>query len=175
MNSRFLQLLLALSLLLNTFVLAGFVYRSWIAPPFDHAMAPPPPPPGARGPVEMMANDLGLDQGQRKALRDVFDGNQSFRRQRLQEIQQLREQTGAEIRKNPVDWAKVDMLVEQVARLRGEAQKENLRAILALEPQLTPQQREKLHSVLADRFINPPRWNGPRPGGPERGQPRPPQ
>ena len=30
---RLIQVLLALSLLLNTFVLAGFVYRSWIAPP----------------------------------------------------------------------------------------------------------------------------------------------
>ena len=45
-----------------------------------------------------MASDLGLNEGQRKALHDVFDRNQSFRRQRLQEIQQLREQTGAEIR-----------------------------------------------------------------------------
>ena len=113
-----------------------------------------------------MASDLGLNEGQRKALHDVFDRNQSFRRQRLQEIQQLREQTGAEIRKNPVDWAKVDTLVEQVARLRGEAQKENLRAILDLESQLTPQQRDKLHAVLAERYVNPPRWSGPpRPPG----------
>ena len=42
MGGRLIQLLLAMSLLLNTFVLAGFVYRSWIAPPFDHAMPPPP-------------------------------------------------------------------------------------------------------------------------------------
>ncbi|MEA2853200.1 MAG: hypothetical protein QOE02_3219, partial [Rhodospirillaceae bacterium] len=33
MSSRLIQVLLALSLLLNTFVLAGFVYRSWIEPP----------------------------------------------------------------------------------------------------------------------------------------------
>ena len=33
MSSRLTQLLLALSLLLNCFALAGFVYRSWIAPP----------------------------------------------------------------------------------------------------------------------------------------------
>jgi len=33
MSSRLIQVLLALSLLLNTFVLVGFVYRSWIVPP----------------------------------------------------------------------------------------------------------------------------------------------
>ena len=39
MSPRLIQLLLGLSLLLNCFVLAGFVYRSWIAPPvFDFGM-----------------------------------------------------------------------------------------------------------------------------------------
>ena len=72
MTSRLIQILLGLSLLLNTFVLAGFVYRSWIAPPFDmHGM--PPPPRGAPGlpgqpggprlnPVEMVVRDLDLDR-----------------------------------------------------------------------------------------------------------------
>ena len=179
MGGRLIQLLLALSLLLNTFVLAGFVYRSWIAPPFEHRGPPPPPPSG--GPLEAMARDLGLDDNQRKALRDVFEKNQAERRQRIRQIQQVREETGAELRKTPVDLAKLDALVDQVSKMRGEAQKENLRAILDLETQLTPQQREKLHTILAERYINPPRWSGPRgpggPGGPERGPGpgRPPQ
>ena len=175
MGGRLIQLLLALSLLLNAFVLAGFVYRSWISPPIEHRL---PPPPGQGGPLELMADDLKLNQDQRKALRDVFEKNQAARRERLRDIQQLREQTGAELRKDPIDWGKVDALVEQVSRLRGEAQKENLRAILDLEPQLTPPQREKLHTILAERFVNPPRWSGQRgPGGPdrERRPGRPPQ
>ena len=40
MSSRLMQVLLALSLLLNTFVLAGFVYRSWIEPPAFERRAP---------------------------------------------------------------------------------------------------------------------------------------
>lgn len=169
MGGRLTQLLLALSLLLNAFILAGFVYRSWIAPPFEHPV-PPPPPQGQRwaGPLELMAHDLGLDDKQRQALKDVFDKNQAERRKRYQEIQSLREQTGEEFKKSTVDMSKVDALIDQVARLRGESQKENLRSILDLEPQLTPQQREKLHQVLADRFINPPRWGGPRGPGQNR-------
>lgn len=168
MAGRLIQLLLALSLLLNAFVLAGFVYSNWVAPPFGHHMPPPPPPPGG-GPLEQIAHDLNLDEAQRKSLREVFDRNQADRRKRLQEIQALREQTGGELRKSTVDWAKIDGLIEQVTRLRGEAQKENLRAILALESQLTPQQRDKLHAVLAERYINPPRWSGTRGSGPGPG------
>lgn len=172
MGGRLIQLLLALSLLLNTFVLAGFVYRSWIAPPFDHPMPPPGGRPG--GPLEMMANDLKLNESQRQALHDVFEKNETARHQRFRDIQQLREQTGAEFRKDPIDWAKVEQMVDQVAKLRADAQMENLRAILDLEPQLTPEQHQKLHSILADRFINPPRFGGPRPGGPDRDRRGPP-
>jgi len=159
MGGRLTQLLLALSLLLNAFILAGFVYRTWIAPPFEHHR-PPQGQPRWSGPLEMMANNLGLDDKQRQGLREVFEKNHADRRKRYQEIQSLREQTGEEFKKSPVDMSKVDTLIDQVARLRGEAQKENLRAILDLESQLTAQQRDKLHQVLADRFINPPRWGG---------------
>jgi len=38
----------ALSLLLNTFVLVGFIYRSWIEPPPLERPASSPPPPGQR-------------------------------------------------------------------------------------------------------------------------------
>ena len=69
MSSRLTQVLLALSLLLNTFVLAGFVYRSWIAAAAVRAV-PTPPPPGQRGPsaLEAVTHDLNLDDGQRQAL-----------------------------------------------------------------------------------------------------------
>ena len=73
MSSRLTQVLLALSLLLNTFVLVGFVYRSWIAPPHVRAL-PTPPPPGQRpSALETVTHDLNLDDSQRQALRGVFD------------------------------------------------------------------------------------------------------
>lgn len=169
-GNRLLQLLLGLSLLLNAFILAGFVYRTWIAPPEFH-MPPPPGQRGWNGPLEAMATDLALDDKQRRALKDVFEKNHADRRKRFQDIQKLREQAGGELRQGTVDWAKVDTLIDQVAKLRGEAQKENLRAILDLEPQLTPQQRDKLHAVLAERFINPPRWSGQQ-RGPDRNRER---
>ena len=179
MNSRLVQWLLGLSLLLNCFVLAGFVYRSWIAPPAYEGRGAFPPPPGGRpgGPLEMMATDLKLDDSQRKALQDVFEKNNAARRAHLHEIQEAREQTSDELKKQPVDLAKVDALVEKVARLRGEQQKANLHGILELDAHLTPQQRDRMHQMLAERylgFLGPLRQGGPGgPGGP--GARRPPQ
>lgn len=178
MNSRLLQVLLGLSLLLNTFVLVGFVYRSWIAPPFEvHRPPPPRGQPGQPGqpggprfnPVEMVTHDLDLDAEQRKVLQGLFDRYAKARRDRLQEIQQLREQTGAEIRRTPTDMAKIDTLVDQVSQLRAEQQKETLRTFAQLEPSLRPDQRERLKRLLAERIISPP------PRQPAGGPPRPPQ
>jgi len=186
MNSRVVQLLLGLSLLLNCFVLAGFVYRSWIAPPFGEHVPGPPPPPGGRpgGPLEMMMNDLKLDDSQRKAMRDGFEKNTAERRERIHQIQVLREQTGDVLKKQPVDLAKLDSLVEQISKLRGEQQKANLRGILEMDEHLTPQQRERMHDVLAERYLGMGGPGGPggpgrpggtgRPGGPP-GAGRPPQ
>ena len=183
MTSRLIQMLLGLSLLLNAFVLAGFVYRSWIDPPFEmQGMPPPPPPRGMPGqpglpagprlnPVEMVAQDLVLDAGQRKVMQALFDQYATARRERLQQIQQLREQTSAELRKSSVDMTKVDALIDQVSRLRAEQQKETLRTLTQLEPSLRPEQRERLQRLMVERIVPPPPPPRPPPGGP----PRPPQ
>lgn len=182
MNSRVVQLLLALSLLLNCFVLAGFVYRSWIAPPPFGERGPgvPPPPPGGRpgGPIEMMMNDLKLDDAQRKAMHDGFEKNLAERRDRIHQIQLLREQTSDVLKKQPIDFAKLDSLVEQIAKLRGEQQKANLHGILEMDEHLTADQRQRMHDILAERYLG---FGGPggpgRPGGPRGPAPgaRPPQ
>jgi Spy/CpxP family protein refolding chaperone len=181
MNSRLLQLLLGLSLLLNTFVLVGFVYRSWIAPPPFEMHRPPPSMPGQPGqpggprlnPVEMVAHDLALDADQRKVMQDLFDQYAKERRERLQAIARLREQTGLEITRTPLDMAKIDGLVDQVSQLRAEQQKETLRTLIELQPSLRPDQRERLQRLLVDRVASPlpPPPHRPPGGGP----PRPPQ
>ncbi|MFO1083427.1 MAG: periplasmic heavy metal sensor [Reyranellaceae bacterium] len=166
MSSRMMQILLALSLLLNTFVLAGFVYRSWIAPPtFDHRF-PPPPPPGPRPtPLEMVAHELDLDEAQRAKLRGVIDQYANTRRDRQRDIQKLRDQVAAEYRRPTIELARIDPIIEQLARLRVEQQKETLRTFAQLEPQLTPQQRERMHQILAERLAGPPPPPPPRPPG----------
>src|SRR4029077_1867861 len=154
MSSRLLQVLLALSLLLNTFVLVGFVYRSWIEPPpFERHV---PPPPGQRpSPLETMARDINLDDGQRQALRAVFEQYSATRRERLREIQKVREQIAAEYKHPTVDMARVDSLVDQLTKVRAEFQKEYLGALNQLAAQLKPEQRDRMHQILAERLATP--------------------
>ena len=126
MSSRLIQVLLALSLLLNTFVLAGFVYRSWIEPPAFERHLPPPPPGQRPSPLETMAHDLNLDDGQRQALRAVFDQYSTTRRERQRDVQKVREQIAAEYKHPTVDMTRVDELIDQLTKLRAEQQKEYL-------------------------------------------------
>ncbi len=178
MSARLTQVLLGLSLLLNLFVLTGFVYRGWIAPPVV-ADTRPTTPPGGRppGPLDMLAHELNLDEGQRQALRDVFEQNSSTRRDRQREFQKLREQMLAELQRPTPDVSKLDAIVEQVTKLRGEQQKESLHVMLQIAPKLRPEQRERFQTLLAERFGG--IWQ--RPGGPGQrgpggpGQNRPPQ
>ncbi|MCX7364416.1 MAG: periplasmic heavy metal sensor [Alphaproteobacteria bacterium] len=163
MSTRFTQFLLALSLLLNCFVLAGFVYRSWIAPP-DLAGVPPPPPANRPSPLEILSQDLKLDDGQRQAARPLFERYAAARRDRVREIQKIREQMQAEMQKPSIDTTKVDALVDQMTPLRSSQQKENLQAIAELAPKLRPDQREKLNRIVSERYgsARPPGGPGPR-------------
>lgn len=156
MPSRLLQVLLGLSLLLNTFFIAGFVFRSWIAPlPFERRM--PPPPPGGRGNLlEMVANDVNIDAGQRQALRGVFDAYSTARRERFREIQKLREEIVTEYKRSALDQARLQPLIDKLGDLRADQQKDTLRALAQIEAKLKPEQRERMHEVLAERLAGPP-------------------
>jgi Spy/CpxP family protein refolding chaperone len=169
---RLVQVLLALSLLLNAFFLAGFIFRSTIAPlPFEAPVASSPPPPRPSV-LEVVANDVSLDPGQRQALRGVFEQYSALRRDRGREIQKLREQIVAEYKRSPIDQPRAGALLEQLARLRVEQQKDTLRSLAQIEAELKPEQRERMHQVLAERLTWPPRQPGapgaPGPGGPPR-------
>ena len=164
MSARLTQVLLALSLLLNCFVLAGFVWRSWIQPP--HEFVGGPPRPRNWSPLEALAQDLKLDETQRQGLQPVFEQYAEERRGRFREIQKIREAMVAEVSKPDFDMAKIDSLIEQITKLRSDAQKDNMRAIADLASKLKPEQRDKLHKILADRYGNPPWAAGRRPPGP---------
>jgi Spy/CpxP family protein refolding chaperone len=162
MSQRFTQILLGLSLLLNCFVLAGFVYRTWIVPP-PFAQASPRPAQHRDSPLERLARDLKLDDGQRQALKGLFDRYADERQDRFREFQKIREKMADELKKPEFDMARIDSLVDQMAKLRTESQKQNFGALAQLAEQLRPDQRQHLHAMLAERFGSPPRWRRPSP------------
>ena len=172
MSLRITQVLLGLSLLLNAFVLAGFVFHSWFEPAPRFVAGPPPGQPRWGNPLEALANDLKLDDSQKKELQPLFDQYTNSRRDRFHDIAKVREEMTAELKKSPFDMAKIDSLVDQMMALRVDLQKQNLHTIDRLASKLKPEQRDELHRILAERYGRPP---GP-PGGPRGPRPpRPPQ
>ena len=171
------QVALALSLLLNAFFVAGFVFRNWIAPlPFEHRGPPPPPPPGGRPSfLDMVASEVSLDGPQREALRGVFEQHAVGRRDRFREIQKVREQIINEYRRTPIDPDKLLPLIEKLTDLRAEQQKDTVKSLAELEAKLTPDQRQRLHQVLVDRLSAPPMQRQPGAPPPPPPPPRPPQ
>ncbi len=172
---RLITVALALSLLLNGFFVAGFLYRSWVAPlPFEQRLPlpqPSPSPPGGRlSPLEAVAGALNLDPGQRQTLQGVFEQHSQTRRDRSRDIQQIREQIVAEYRRIPFDQARLGSLIDKLGDLRADQQKETLRALAQLEAQLNPEQRVRMHQILVDRLLSSP-WsrspNGPPPRSPQ--------
>lgn len=165
---RLLQVALALSLLLNAFFIGGFIFRGWVGPlPFESRLLPPPPPlpppPGSRpSPLELVARDIDLDDGQRQTLRSTFEQYTHARRERFREIQKLREQIIAAYKVAPLDQARIVPLLDKLGDLRADQQKETLRALVQMEAELRPEQRERLHQVLGERLVVP----APRPATP---------
>lgn len=151
MSPRLTQALLGLSLLLNLFVLAGFVYRTWIAPPGVEQPGRTPAGPRASA-LEILATELKLDDAQRAALKPVFDDYAAKRRERQRESTRLREQIVAELKKPDTDLTKLEPVVDQLSRLRADTQKDTLRAIIAIEPKLRPDQKDQFEKLLADRL-----------------------
>lgn len=164
---RLLQVALALSLLLNAFFIGGFIFRGWVGPlPFESRLLPPPPPPppGPRpSPLEFVAREIDLDAGQRQALQGLFEQYTQARRERLREIQKIREQIVAEYKRSPLDQGRIEPLIDKLGDLRVDQQKQTMHALVQMEAHLRPEQRQRMHEVLAERFSPPQRLPPPPP------------
>src|SRR5262245_35769242 len=117
MSSRVTQVLLGLSLLLNAFVLAGFVVNTWFEPPhrpFSGGRPPPGQPPRWGNPLEWLATDLKLDDAQKKAVQPIIDEYANTRRDRWRDIGKIREEMAAELQKPSFDWTRIDALIDQM-------------------------------------------------------------
>ena len=126
-------------------------------------------------PLLTVTRDLNLDDSQRQALRGVFDQYATTRRERLREIQKLRDQLAAEYKRPTIDMARVDTLIDQLTKLRADMQKETLRSFTQLETQLKPELVDDnlVVSLVAERLAAPFVPRPPGGGGSGSGPARP--
>lgn len=144
------RVLLALSLALNLFFMAGAL---WIR---IHAPAPPISPAQR---LEQMAGELGLDP-QQKAAFDQYSQTMRARLQSMHEaIHPLIAETWSELAKPQADETRVMQLLDQAAQTRRHFLGGLTTTTLAFLARLTPEQRTKFVALV--------HW-GPRPWSPPR-------
>ncbi len=140
---RFVEIALALSLVLNVFVVGGFVY--------SQLTGPSGAPVGHDRRLDLMANRLGVDTEKSKpfrefkaGLRQVFNGlNQTNR--------PLFDQLWQEALKPDPDLARLDQLVDEIVAKRQAVSHESLRLLVKFSASLSPDQRSALLALMQNR------------------------
>ena len=134
MSSRLIQVLLALSLLLNTFVLVGFVYRSWIEPPAFERHRRRRRPARDRARSRRWRTTSTSTKRSARRCSGVFDQYSIDASRAAARDPEAARADRRRIQASPtVDMARVDALIDQLTKLRAELQKENLRALDQLD------------------------------------------
>jgi uncharacterized membrane protein len=142
-------ILFGLSLVLNVFFVGGFVYARYFGPPWGaHA-----------GPWQSQridarwTEDLDLDATQQRTMRDAFRAMRQRNADRVRELMQLRRQLVSELRKDRLDPAAVDPLLDRTAQLRAEIQKDGLRTADQFAATLRPEQRDRFREKVIARAM----------------------
>lgn len=148
-------ILFGLSLVLNIFFVGGFIYAKHFGPPWGGH-----PPWQAQRADARLIEDLNLDPGQLRTVRQAFRDMRQRNADRVREIMQTRQRLVAELRKDKLDMGAIDPLIERVAVLRSDIQKDGLRTADQISATLRPEQRERFREMLIARtagLTGPPR------------------
>jgi Spy/CpxP family protein refolding chaperone len=133
--------LLALSLVLNIFFIAGFFWTR-------HAMAMWHDP-DAR--LEAMADRLDLNQSQRGQLKQIIDELRSKGAARMEDRRAIRREiVDMALQPNP-DRAAIAGRIEEASRQRVQAMTGMLDTVLPFLASLSPEQRGKLKELMDQR------------------------
>lgn len=158
MRARLPWILFAVSLILNVFVVGGFLYTRHVA---DR------PPPG--GPVWMAARSLELDDAQKEAFRQLrAEGRRNFEEMR-ETMRPLRERLTGELAKPAPDFATVDRLIDEISVAETIKQKAMARTVQRFVDTLRPEQRAQFHRAVQEQVSR----RFPEPGKPGRSRPEP--
>jgi Spy/CpxP family protein refolding chaperone len=141
-------LLLALSLVLNIFFIAGFFWT-------QHAMAMWRDPDER---LEMMGDRLDLNQSQRGELKQIIEQLRTKAQARMDaRVTTRREILDMALQPNP-DRAAIASRIAEASQQRVQFMTETLDSVLPFLASLTPEQRNKLKQLMDQRREG--RWGG---------------
>jgi Spy/CpxP family protein refolding chaperone len=121
-----------------------------LARPFGPMGGGPPPPPDAF--VDLHADELGLDDATRQAIRDILATSHEEGRALNQQVREERQKLHTLLDAEPVDRDAVMAQVDLVGQLETQAEKHRIESMLAIREKLTPEQRAKLVELRGRMF-----------------------
>lgn len=109
-------------------------------------------PPPAGGLVDLHADELGLDDATRQAIRGILETSHEEGSTLNRQVRDARETLHTLLDAEPVDRNAVMAQVEVVGQLETEAEKHRIESMLAIREQLSPEQRAKLVELRGRMF-----------------------
>ncbi len=154
-------ILLGLSAALNVAFVGGFVHARYFAePPPLAGVGPVTPVPmpaiGKAGPVpspQEVARELGLNEAQMRALRQVLAEQRRRAVPAVREIATQRDALVAELAKEKPDPAVVDRALDRIGQMRTQLQKDNVQAALRFAETLPAEQRDRFRRLMVNRAM----------------------
>ena len=134
---------LALSLTLNVFFVAGLIWTRTM----DH---PPPPLPVAER-FEKIAKDINLTGDQLAAFEQFEHAFRERQHQLREQNRPIAEAIWSELAKPQPDQDKISGLIEQAGENRRAAQKDNTASLIAFLAALSPEQRTRFAGLAQQR------------------------
>lgn len=140
---RLVEIALALSLVLNVFVVGGFVY--------SQLAGPSGAPVGHDRRLDLMANRLGVDTEKSKPFREFKAGLRQVFNNLNQTNKPLFDQLWQEALKPEPDLAHLDQLVDEIIKNRQAVSHESLHMLVKFSAALSPDQRALLLTLIENR------------------------
>jgi len=156
-----LAVILAVLAIIALSMLSTFAYEHWLEPRHRRASHP------AGHPFALLRGELALTKGQMARLgagqKEFEDELRGLRAQMREKRRTLMES----LRADAPDTLAIDKLVEEIGVLQAGLEKRMIHHMLQEQTILTPEQRQKLHSIFRKHFdeIEDAPWAGPG-GGP---------
>lgn len=115
---------------------------------------------GAQRNMSRMVEELGLNDEQVKAIKDVLIEARKKNIKLMADARVARIELGQLVTGNEVDKASVNAKVDQIAGLRGDIMRQRTDAVLAVREILTPEQQQKADRMLQRLLHGPRRHRG---------------
>ena len=164
MTKKMLTVILAVLAVIALSMLSTFAYERWLSPGRRHA------PPQAGHPFALLRGELALTKEQMTRLeahKTAFEDELTDQRAQMREKRRALMES---LRADAPDTLAIDKFVEEIGALQVGLEKQMIRHMLDEQSILTPEQRQKLHSIFRKHFserMDAP-WVGPG-GGPMDG------